>query len=392
VSAPPSEKPRFRGLRLGVSLVGAGNHPGAWREPGVDPDRLFTGASLVDLVRSAELGGLDFVTVPDSFARSGDDGRLPGRLDALLSLARVAPVTRSIGLIPEVTTTHTEPFHVSKNLATLDFVSRGRAGWKVAVSRTQYEADLFGRKDAAPTADLYREAGEFVEVVARLWDSWEDDAVIRDRPTGRYIDREKLHYVDFDGEFFSVRGPSITPRSPQAHPIIAVDATDDAALPVATTFADLVFLDALDPDAARRRRDLIHAQAANRGRDPDRVTVLATVDVVLDPDPGAARATRARLDARVAPATALPRLAVTGTPALLADQLEEWWRAGAVDGFVLWPARLPTDVSPIVDIVIPALRDRGVVPPAPSPGETGTVSFRDRLGLDRPTNRYAETA
>ena len=173
--------------------------------------------------------GADLVFWADSFVPP--EQAEPPTLDAVAIAARVAPVVAGIGLVPTVTVTHTEPFHVSKAIATLDLVSQGRAGWQVAVSRTEEEALLFGRKPAAPPALLWQEAAEAVEVVVRLWDSWEDDAVIRDLPTGRYVDRDRLHYIDFVGEFFSVKGPSITPRSPQAHPLVVVRDEPDA-LPV----------------------------------------------------------------------------------------------------------------------------------------------------------------
>ena len=153
------------------------------------------------LARTAEVAGLDFVTLDDGFdPPAPGSATLPGRFDALLALARVAPATTSIGLVPTVTTTHTEPFHISKNVATLDLVSGGRAGWHVAVSTTDEAARALrphGRRDRA--AELWAEADDAIEVVSRLWDSWEDDAVIRDRATGRYVDRDKLHYIDFEG-------------------------------------------------------------------------------------------------------------------------------------------------------------------------------------------------
>ncbi|MFE7121009.1 LLM class flavin-dependent oxidoreductase, partial [Streptomyces sp. NPDC057654] len=139
----------------------------------------------VRAARLAERGRLDFVTLGDSFARRGPD--------ALAVLARVAPATERVGLVPTVTTTHTEPFHVSSAVATLDWVSRGRAGWTVDVSTTAAEARLFGRRPAAPARALWREAAEVADVAGRLWDSWEDDAEIRDIATGRFIDRDKLH-------------------------------------------------------------------------------------------------------------------------------------------------------------------------------------------------------
>ena len=220
-------------LHLAVALDGTGWHPAAWREPGARPQGLFTAGYWVDLVTEAERGLLDFVTLEDSLGLQSShltepDGRtdqVRGRLDAVLVAARVAPLTRHIGLVPTVVATHTEPFHISKAIATLDYVSAGRAGLRVQVSARQNEAAHFGRRtfprlrfDDSGTpegreviADLFEEAADYVEVVRRLWDSWEDDAEIRDVATGRFIDRDKLHYIDFEGRHFRVRGPSITP-------------------------------------------------------------------------------------------------------------------------------------------------------------------------------------
>ena len=176
---------------------------------------------------------------------------LAGRPDAVLVASRVAPLTRHIGLIPVATVTHTEPFHVSKAIATLDFVSHGRAGWQVRISSTPHEAELFGRRDVAGV-DLFDEADDAVEVVRRLWDSWEDDAVIRDVATGRFVDRDKLHYIDFTGKYFSVKGPSITPRPPQGQPVVAALAHQLPVYEFAARSVDLVFITPQDDDDVRR--------------------------------------------------------------------------------------------------------------------------------------------
>jgi alkanesulfonate monooxygenase SsuD/methylene tetrahydromethanopterin reductase-like flavin-dependent oxidoreductase (luciferase family) len=274
---------------------------------------------------------------------------------------------------------------VSKNIATLDHVSLGRAGWKVTVSTTDADAALFGRKPAAPLDELYAEASDAIEVVARLWDSWEDDAVIRDQPTGRYIDRDKVHYVDFEGRFFNVRGPSITPRSPQGQPLVAIDATSAPAVHVAGEQADLAFVEHPDVASTVAARDEIRALGEAAGRDPDAVAVLATVDVLLAPDTGRARDERARLDELAGdgppPSNALD---FVGTPLALADVMEEWYRAGAVDGFVLRPALLPRGLTQLVDEVVPILQARGVF----HPGYEGRT-LRDHFGWSRPANRYA---
>src|SRR5919202_1522760 len=215
-------------LHLAVALDGAGWHPAAWREPEARPAELFTAEYWLELVLEAQRGLLDFVTVEDGLSLQSDDrtradertDRVRGRLDAVLIAARVAPRTRHIGLVPTAIVTHTEPFHVSKAIATLDYVSTGRAGIRVQVSRRAHEAAHFGRRTPPEFEDSFDEAADYVEVLRRLWDSGEDDAEIRDVPPGRFVDRHKLHYIDFEGRWFRVKGPSITPRPPQGQPIV----------------------------------------------------------------------------------------------------------------------------------------------------------------------------
>ncbi|MBN9618673.1 MAG: LLM class flavin-dependent oxidoreductase, partial [Actinobacteria bacterium] len=236
MSAPP--------LHLAVALDDAGWHPAAWREPGARPADLFTAGYWLDLVREAEAGLLDFVTIEDSLGLQTErytepeprTDRVRGRLDAVLIASRIAPLTRHIGLVPTAVATHTEPFHLSKAIATLDYVSTGRAGVRVQVSARAHEAALVGRRTVPHftfadigtdevqglIAELFDEARDYVEVLRRLWDSWEDDAEIRDVATGRFVDRDKLHYIDFVGSTFRVKGPSITPRPPQGQPIVSV--------------------------------------------------------------------------------------------------------------------------------------------------------------------------
>jgi alkanesulfonate monooxygenase SsuD/methylene tetrahydromethanopterin reductase-like flavin-dependent oxidoreductase (luciferase family) len=372
-----------RELHLGVSLDGAGRHPGAWRVAGRGD--LFAADHYVRLVAEAQRGALDFVVLEDGFDRpSAGLGQRSGRLDALLTLARVAPVTDGIGLVAAVSTTHTEPFHISKNIATLDIVSAGRAGWKVTVSSTAADAELFGRKPAAPLEELYDEAADAIEVVRRLWDSWEDDAVIRDKATGRYIDRDKLHYIDFEGRFFRVRGPSITPRSPQGQPVVVIDATSAPAVRVAGEHADIALVECRDAAAAAAVAADVRTVAASAGR-RDEVAVLAVVDVFLAADGDAARADRAQLDTWAGtgppPSGALD---FVGSPAALSALIDVWFDDGALDGFVLRPARLPADLTLLVDDVIPILRQRGLFGFGTPDG-----TLRDRFGWRRPDNRYA---
>ncbi|MFD9699868.1 LLM class flavin-dependent oxidoreductase [Lentzea sp. NPDC059081] len=198
-------------------------------------DEAYSAKHWAGLVRAAEDAKLDFVTFDDSL-----DGR-PG-LDAVLTAARIAPLTSRIGLVPTAVVTHTEPFHVSKAIATLDYVSKGRGGVALTVAENPAVARHFGRRD--DLTDLWDEAIDYAEVLRRLWDSWEDDAEIRDVATGRFIDREKLHHIDFEGRWFSVRGPSITPRPPQGHPpIAATEPVGDIVFSDRPSVSGLVFRD-----------------------------------------------------------------------------------------------------------------------------------------------------
>ena len=224
-----------------------------------------------------------------------------GRLDAALLATRVAPATTHIGLVPTITTTHTEPFHVSLRVASLDFVSGGRAGWRVQVSRQPAEQDLFGRRELPDLGDvkepaarielarpLFDEAADSIEVARRLWDSWEDDAEIRDRPTGRFIDREKLHYIDFAGEFFSVRGPSITPRPPQGQPVVMALAHAAVPYDLAARGADVVFITPHDTASVAAITADVRSAEIRADRQGQALKVYADLVVLLDEDPAVA--------------------------------------------------------------------------------------------------------
>jgi alkanesulfonate monooxygenase SsuD/methylene tetrahydromethanopterin reductase-like flavin-dependent oxidoreductase (luciferase family) len=368
-------------MHLAVELTAAGRHPAAARWAKLDPAVLLSPVHHVGLVRTAARRGLDLVLLPHTFHPDG--GSL---LDAVSLAARIAPVVPGIGLAPTATVTHTEPFHLSKAVATLDIVSAGRAGWEPAVSRTQAEADLFGRKQAAPPGVLWREAAEAIEVVVRLWDSWEDDAVIRDATTGRYVGRDKLHYIGFRGEFFSVKGPSITPRPPQGHPLVVLRADEQEALPVAARWADVVRIAAPDLTAAAAARERIREAVADAGRDPEDVTVLLDVEIHLAGDRGRARRDLAELD-RLAGADLPPSsVRVLGPPTDLADLIGSAVRTRAADGVTLVPLVLPADLDTVADQVVPLLAGRGLL-------RTGTAgSLRSRFGLRRPANHFTGAA
>jgi alkanesulfonate monooxygenase SsuD/methylene tetrahydromethanopterin reductase-like flavin-dependent oxidoreductase (luciferase family) len=400
VSDPQSPLP-LAPLHLAVALDGAGWHPAAWREPEARPTELFDARYWTDLVQEAERGLLDLVTIEDSLGlQSSNPGRpdhrtdqVRGRLDAVLVAARVAPLTRHVGIVPTAVVTHTEPFHASKAIATLDWVSTGRAGVRVRVSSRPDEAALFGRRtiepfepgsaDDGPIVDLFDEAADYVEVVRRLWDSWEDDAEIRDAATGRFVDREKLHYIDFEGPHFSVRGPSITPRPPQGQPVVAALAHRTVAYRLVGRAADLGFVTPRDTADARAILAEVRAEQAAAGRTDETVHVLGDVVVFLDDDATAAADRKARLDALLGRELISDARIFVGTPAELADLVLAWREAG-LGGVRLRPGGLPHDLEQITRGLVPELQRRGAFRTA---YEADTL--RGLLGLTRPANRYA---
>ena len=323
---------------------------------------MLSGRYWAELARAAERGVLDFLTIDDTLMPQPgrreriDPRRLAGRGDAVLVAARIAPATQHIGLVPVATVTHTEPFHISKAVATLDYVSHGRAGWQPRVSVTTHEAALFGRRDASQIP-LFEEAVEYVDVVRRLWDSWEDDAVIRDVSTGRYVDTGKLHYIDFTGQYFSVKGPSITPRPPQGQPVVAVLAHAGPVYEFAAASADLVFITPTDDASLREILEQVHG-----------LKVFADVVVSFGGD------SDFRSDC----------LVISTSATELVDMLLQWQRLG-IDGVRLRPAVNATDLPVIVDEVVPMLQRAGRFRAAYRDGE----SLRERLGLPVAPNRYA---
>jgi alkanesulfonate monooxygenase SsuD/methylene tetrahydromethanopterin reductase-like flavin-dependent oxidoreductase (luciferase family) len=364
-------------LILSASITGSGHHPGAaaW------PPQTLDVAHFRRLAQTAERGLLDFVFLHDE--RALPDTAVMGRLDALSVLARLAPETSFVGLAVSVPTTYSEPFNVSRALATLDFVSGGRAGWNATSSGTSAEAHNFGRL-YAPDADERRAiAEEFIEVSRKLWDSWEDDAVLTDRARGLYLDPEKLHHINHFGPHFQIRGPQITYRPPQGHPVLVQVDLGDPGTPLSAALADVLILhhDALE-DA--RRAYIVHQTQAMAVRCVLRI--LQSILPVLAETEAGARARVAAWDAAVPPGVPaqLHARRFVGTPQQLADRLEQWFQAHAADGFHLLPATLPDGLEELTLSLVPELQRRGLFRRA----YTGRT-LREHLRLPRPASQYA---
>ena len=383
-----------RRLITAVEIDGAGGHPAAWRGAEVDPAAILTGELAVRAVQRAEEAGIDLATFADALEAPADvPGRVSVRLDAVGLAARVAPVTDRIGLVPTLSVTHTEPFHLQASVATLDHISSGRAGWLVDVSSSDEAAAVIGRREPAPAAETWREARYVVDVSQRLWDSWEDDAIIRDAASGRFVDRDRIHYVDFESPSFAIKGPSIVPRPPQGHPLTVVRVASEEALQ-AVGEADLVLL----PGTA----DLASRLAAVRAASP-KPRVLISVSVHLGKPEnvrrrlagagGAGGGGGAEVAGAAGSGAGVEHVGGGEGPAGfdyvggvegLAELVGELAAAG-VDGVHLRPGSLEVDVPVIADELLPLLRERGLVGPAVKRAAT----LRTRLGLRRPENRYA---
>lgn len=386
-------------IPLAVALDGAGWHPAAWREPTARPTELTSAAYWRDLARTADDAGIVFATIEDALSLGGRSSeadaetrrdRVRGRLDAVLLASFLAPRTRRLGLVPTVTTTHPEPFHLATGLQTLDHVSRGRGGVRIVAGSTAQERANFGRRADGPTGlpasgrveddpallAAFREAGEVTEAIRRLADSWEDDAIVRDLESGRFLDRERVHNVEIAGEFFSITGASIVPRSPQGQPLITALAHQRVPYRFAAEHADLVFITPADATAVAGILDEL--AAPERG---EPLRVFADLLVLVEDTRTEAQAVWDRLQER-APLTTDARV-VVGTADDVVEEIRALVEAG-VDGVRLRPARLPADLDRIARLVVPRAADAGILAP-----DAGEPTLRERLGLPRPASRYA---
>ncbi|GAA1089174.1 LLM class flavin-dependent oxidoreductase [Tsukamurella spumae] len=349
---------------LGIALEPFGWHPAAFAEVGADPLEATSAEHWVGLARSAEVTAADLVTFEDSFTLTARD-RLSGRFDATLLAARLAPSVPRIGLVPTITTTHTEPFHASKAVATLDYVSGGRAGVLAATTGAADDAALVGRKGPQTPASRAEEAREYIEVLRDLWDSWEDDAIIKDRATGRFIDRDRLHYIDFRGEYFSVKGPSITPRPPQGSPPVIVRVTGAQTEALAAR-ADVAIVPAAVDESLVETVSRLRAAGVAR--------VLVDVTVHLADSERTARRRIEKLDRRE-PADD-DTLVFAGTGESLARAVAGWQALG-FDGARLRPGVNAVDLPRLRSAVTPLLH-----------GSPRTGSLREILGLAPAVNRF----
>ncbi|MFE5944985.1 LLM class flavin-dependent oxidoreductase [Streptomyces sp. NPDC056480] len=356
-------------LRLAVEIDGDGAHPAAWRRAAHSPGELLTPRRLARVAAAAENAGFTLVTLDDSILPPGSGAGPAGRIGAVERAAFAAASTSVLGVAPVLATTYAEPFHVSSQLASLDHVSAGRAGWVVGVETDPAAARAWGRPPVEGPEAAAREARDGLRVVRDLWDSWEDDAVIRSVATSRYLDRSRLHSIDFAGETYSVKGPSIVPRPPQGRPVVLAR---PGIVPAELTDVALVGGGSVADVGAAAARESASPRA------------FAEIEVALDTPHETAGERISDLE-RYAPWAAGPdRLRYTGSAAGLVSLLSELH--GRVDGVRLHPLVLDEDLAVLSRLVLPELFVRRVAF-RPLPGTT----LRASLGLPRPLSRFTTT-
>ena len=359
-------------MLLTVSINGDGYHPAGWRAPGRSEQSIA--ADLRSITALAESGGfvaaLFGLPAFDSAARAS--GRVPiVHPDALPVVSSLVAVTKTIGLAAAYTLDRAEPHNIARSFATLDRLSVGRSAWII---------ELRGDGDHG------REA-ECIEVVRKLWDSWDDDAFVADQAKGRVADSDKVRRINHTGAHFTVRGPLNVPRPNQGHPVLLMtDPGDAAGRTIVSDVADILLVDCADGEAARAIRDVARA-AASRSRNPDAPKVMMNVFPILGATEAEARRTEAELNrlAGAALSARTPGLKFVGMPEQLCRRLTELHAAGTCDGFNILPPVLPGDLKLFVDQVIPLLRRNNLIP-AQWPGRT----LRERMGLPHPRSRYAK--
>lgn len=439
-------------LKLGAFFHPTGHHVAAWLHPKSQIDAGTNFRHYVELAQLAERGKFDFMFLADLLAFWDGPVSAVRRwpqyacyFDPLTLLPALAAMTKHLGLVATASTSYNEPFHVARRFASLDLISGGRSGWNLVTSANAAEPFNFSQKQLMPHAERYKRGREFYDVVTGLWDSWEPDAFVRDRATSTYFDQEKLHPLNHEGKYYSVRGPLHVGPSPQGRPVIVVAAASAEGVEVAGEIAEVVFAHQLELERAKQAHKTLKDKAASFGRPPEAINLMPGVNPIIGssvqeaqdkfdflrtkihPDVGRAVLSVAlggfdvsdfpldeelpsavdsfvtdgspstlKLVVRMAReqkltvrqlyeqfAGARGQRTVIGTPSMVADVMQEWFESYGVDGFLVQPAYLPGGLQEFVEQVTPELVRRGLFR-----SEYDATTLRGNLGLAIPANRY----
>ncbi len=430
-----------------MNILGHGGHSAAWRYGEVDPRAYLDIDYYTHIGRISERGTLDAIFLADGPALVGNAASAPsGRLEPTLILTAIALATRHIGVIATASSSYNSPYNLARRLLSLDHISGGRAAWNVVTTAGDAAAQNFGLPGAPIHDDRYGRAEEFVDVAIKLWDSWEDDAIVGDRSSGVFADASKVHTIDHVGKHFAVRGPMNIPRSPQGRPVIVQAGSSAQGKALGARYADAIFTAQTTLEDGQAFYAEMKGLAASFGRDPDQLKIMPGLSTVIGSTEAEALRRQAELDDIQGWQAQLSQMAqrlqldvkdlrldeelpwdligdvrqiengshgffeaqvnlarregltvrqlagrirsghrlVAGSPEQIADTLEEWFLKGAGDGFNIMPDMFPSGAEIFVDHVVPELRRRGLF----RTEYTGTT-LRDHLGLTRPTNVFA---
>jgi len=434
-----------RQLHFNLFLHDTGHHEASWRLPEADPHALLDLAYHQRLARIAEDAKFDSLFLADSPALFGEIGRRPqGGIEPTILLTALAVTTSRIGLIATASTSYNEPYNLARRLSSVDWVSAGRAGWNIVTTAGEAAARNFGLEDQPLHRARYARADEFLEVATKLWDSWEDDAIIADKESGVHTRADRVHAIGHRGEYFSVEGPLNSPRSPQAHPLLVQAGSSASGKAFAARWAEAIFTAQPTIEEAQAFYADVKRAAIANGRAPESLKVLPGLVPVIGETEAEAREIEAELDRLISAEFALAQLekllrlepgdlaldrplprdlpsedeiegaksrytlivdlarrenltareligrlgggrghrTFTGTPVQVADTIQHWFEHGAADGFNIMPAVLPSGLEVFVERVVPILQERGLF----RTEYTGTT-LREHYGLARPANR-----
>jgi FMN-dependent oxidoreductase (nitrilotriacetate monooxygenase family) len=433
--------PQKRQLKLGFILHGVGPGWGDWRHQDADPSASTNIDFYLRQAKLAEQGKFDFLFVADSVhITEKSSPHYLNRFEPLTILSALATATSNIGLVGTLTVSYSEPYTVARQFASLDHISKGRAGWNVVTSWLSGSAENYGKPSHPPHEVRYRIAAEHLQTVQGLWDSWEDDALVRDKASGQFFDPSKLHTLNHQGEFFSVRGPLNISRSPQGQPVIFQAGASEDGRNFSARYADAFFTEGSTIESSQAYYADIKKRAAAFGRPAQQLSVLPALRAIVGATEEEAQALYQQAvelvrieDALVALArsfnehdltqypldgpfpdiahfgaesnrsaseriirvareenltlrqTALryasPRQEFVGTGEQVADAIQNWFDNGAADGFILFES-LPYQLDTFVKHVVPVLQRRGLFRT-----EYTASTLRGNLGLDVPENR-----
>jgi FMN-dependent oxidoreductase (nitrilotriacetate monooxygenase family) len=405
MTTTPAPSPVGRELHLGLMFWATGTHAAGWRYPGSRADGAYDIGFIQDVTRHVENAKFDFLFLGDRLvtdpALAKTNPAQMSRLEPFTAGAAIAAATSKIGIAITANPTYYDPYTVARLFASLDHLSHGRASWNLVTGADAMAAANFSRPEHWDAEQRYDWADEFVDVVRALWDSWEDDALVWDRDTGRAVIESKVHAVNHHGRFFDVDGPLNLTRPPQGQVVLLHAGTSDRSRELGAREADVIFARGPNIEEAREYYADVKERAARYGRSPDEIHILPGLSVIVGETTKEAVAIRDRLDSLL-PAVesrsdvregALgqahrPRddWGVTGNPAEVADYIEEWFVTKAADGFNLFPPFVPGSVEAFTELVVPELQKRGLY----RTEYTGST-FRDHLGLAKPPNRFQHT-